>query len=181
VFHKLTANLKTAYVSLKAIFDNLNQPQNYLALDNIVYSDKHKNYIACFNAIGGNYCVTLPIDQVILDDGLLNTISPIDAFICGITFNLWKNNVVTPSLSRVIDYFANYNSEYVCPRCVKLSQIDYMGSTITIKVAGTTRTIDMAKIAEHGFLIMGFSPYDAMTVGLCVIEYYLKMLNDEYN
>ena len=73
MLNKFRSSIKSAYHVVKAILSNINQPQHYLYLTRILYNYSLDKYVLTFNAIGGNYSVNIAIDDVVLDDGLLNT------------------------------------------------------------------------------------------------------------
>lgn len=134
-------------------------------LEDIKLQQKH--YIAYFRIKGNAEIVKISFNDI--DDDVLYSINPLDAYICGIVKAFQTNNIYLDDLNFLLTYFEqNYHHQAGC-EVLSFKGVDMMQENhliLSTIIINKTKVLSFEEIVKNPFIILGLPSNQAFQVGL---------------
>ncbi len=140
-----------------------------LKLNNITYINNSYNIaVGISNQIQHtNY----NINQVFYNKSLIELMSPIDAYLCGVVFSLEKNLLHCTEFDILLAYFKNYNNSQVMGSFINLMNIDLFNQIVTVQIGNIKKQMKYTDFICNPYLINGLQSYEAARLGVISMDY----------
>lgn len=150
-------------------------PKRYeLKIEKIVYSEN--TYHLILRIIDQTNSMNLSINQIFCNKMLIDRMSPIDAYICGIIYSLDKYSLIFHNASNLINYFNLYNHGYVVDETLDLIDINFYAGKVKIKAGKFIRNIEYNELALQPYLLNGLKSWQTAKLGAISLEYNVDKL-----
>ncbi len=144
-------------------------PKRYaLKLEQINYLNN--TYIINLRLRDQTYVMSLDIQNLINKRALVDLMSPIDAYICGLTFSLNKNKLIFDEVDDLIRYFAIHNNGYIVNKLFDIGGFNLSNGNIELRIGSLIRNVIYKEFAAKPYLLNGLISYDAAQVGIASLD-----------
>ena len=148
-----------------------------LTLDSYSFSTKKNTYILVFRVRSKQVVNKLEIQQVFFDSEMLKEIHPIDAYIVGIIYGLYRNKTVVQA--DVMSFFTGYNSYhmidphlFVSTQCMDDNDIDVI--ILKSKYSIKTFKVPLLELHNRPYLLNAIGGSEASKLGFLISEKFIS-------
>lgn len=146
-----------------------------LTLENYNYSDKKQTYMLIFRVRTKQIIQTTDIQRAFFDKALLSLIHPMDAYIVGIIYGMYRNKVIINH--NVMSYFKGYDSYHIVePHLFITTQYMDTNSDFVIlktKYGAKLFKIPILELCKKPFLLHAIGSEAARQLGFFVSEKFI--------
>ncbi len=149
-----------------------------LKLESYRYCDKHKSYLLIFRVRNKKVFRIIAVERVCCDKEWLNMIHPVDAYIAGIIYAIYKNGIIVKW--NLMDYFKDYNSYVIIEPflSVEIHYMDHDNLTLLKDKNGKELfTVSILDFGKNPFLFHAVGSVISNQLGFIVSEKFIAEIN----
>lgn len=149
-----------------------------LKLESYYYSDKTQTYVLTFRVRTKPIIQTVFIQNAFYDKDLLMLMHPIDAYIMGIIYGMYRNMVIIKT--NIMSYFKDYGSYHIVePSLFIVSQPLNDNDHIILKTKHGSKSfkIPISELYKKSFLLHAIGSSAASQLGFFISEKFILEIN----
>lgn len=110
------------------------------------------------------------INQIFQNKNLIEMMSPIDAYMCGVILSLEKNMLSYANINTLLCYLSKYNKGRIISTYIRLINIDLFNKIITVNIGDSTKQIQLKDFIQKPYLLNCFRSCDAAQIGILSMD-----------
>lgn len=171
--------IKQKFIKLVKFYQNFFSNNYLLKLESIEL--KSDGYVLIFRVIQSTETLQIKASSIRKEHNIIQSISPIDAYLCGIVEMLHFRKISLKNTDFLLEYFAKQNNGKKIPALLWLYAINLGGKTTFIvkpKCIDHSKEIPYKEIARKPFILQGLSSRDAMDIGVASANRFIGEICD---